>query len=188
MADNVFVHPAAINESENVGEGSRIWAYAHVMPEAVVGNAIEIGRACVAKEYRNRHELFLLWKGLALYLTHNRKRYLFGCCSLTSQDPAEGKRVMDHLTAKGHVHPEYRVRPRPEWVCYDADFSLDPAAAQEKVAIPKLFALYLRYRAKVCGEPALDRHFKTIDYLVLLDLADLDEHSRTMFFGGGRSG
>ncbi len=41
----------------------------------------------------------------------------------------------------------------------------------------------MRYGAKVCGEPAIDRFFKTIDYLVLLDLADLDDQSRKMFFG-----
>ena len=40
----------------------------------------------------------------------------------------------------------------------------------------------MRYGAKVCGEPAIDRQFKTIDYLVLLDVAAMDEHSHRMFF------
>ena len=152
------------------------------LPADVMQDTVEIGRACVAKEYRNRHVLFLLWKGLASYLTWNRKRYLFGCCSLTSQDPVEGKRVMEFLAREGHVHPTYRVTPQPGWECYGPDLELEPAAREQPVDIPKLFGLYLRYGAKVCSEPALDRHFKTIDYLVLFDLQDLDEHSRSIYF------
>jgi UDP-2-acetamido-3-amino-2,3-dideoxy-glucuronate N-acetyltransferase len=33
----VFVHPKGLCESEEVGEGTRIWAFAHVLPGAVVG-------------------------------------------------------------------------------------------------------------------------------------------------------
>jgi acetyltransferase-like isoleucine patch superfamily enzyme len=40
---NVFVHPNAICESEEVGPGTRIWAFAHVMQGAVVGRDCNIG-------------------------------------------------------------------------------------------------------------------------------------------------
>ena len=153
------------------------------LPEEVLADAVEIGRACVARPHRNRHVLFLLWTGLAVYLMQNRKRYLFGCCSLTSQDPVEGKRVMDHLENHGYVHPQVHVEPQPDWRCYVEPFepaSPPPAAA---VKLPKLFSLYLRYGAKVCGPPALDRFFKTIDYLVLFDRQDLDAEHRATFFG-----
>jgi putative hemolysin len=155
------------------------------IPADVLARAIEVGRACVAKEFRNRHALFLLWQGLAAYMLHNRKRYLFGCCSLTSQDPLLGRRVMDHLAASGQVHPTIEVQPQPDWRCYDeASPSPPTAGAPEAVKLPKLFSLYLRYGAKVCGPPALDRFFKTIDYLVLLDVEGLGADSRAMFFPG----
>jgi acetyltransferase-like isoleucine patch superfamily enzyme len=32
-----FVHPHALCESENVGPGTRVWAFAHVLPGAVIG-------------------------------------------------------------------------------------------------------------------------------------------------------
>lgn len=32
-----FVHPKAVVETEAVGEGTRIWAFAHVLPDAVIG-------------------------------------------------------------------------------------------------------------------------------------------------------
>lgn len=38
----VFVHPRGICESDAVGEGSRIWAFAHVLPGAVIGRDANI--------------------------------------------------------------------------------------------------------------------------------------------------
>jgi UDP-2-acetamido-3-amino-2,3-dideoxy-glucuronate N-acetyltransferase len=38
----VFVHPAGICESSHVGEGTRIWAFAHVLPGARIGRDCNI--------------------------------------------------------------------------------------------------------------------------------------------------
>lgn len=145
----------------------------------VLSNSVEIGRACILKEHRNGRVLFLLWRGLARYLTAARKRYLFGCCSLTSQNPHEGKQVMTTLEAGGHLHNEFRVNPQPDYLCYPENL---PARDAVEVKIPRLFQLYLSLGAKVCGPPAMDRRFKTIDYLVLLDTATMDENIRGMYF------
>jgi putative hemolysin len=151
-------------------------------PGGVIENAVEVGRACVAREHRNRQVLFLLWRGLAAYIDKNKKRFLFGCCSLTSQDVVEGKRVMDHLVSQGHVHQSFTVRPQPGWECYDERRPPEVPASEKKVDLPQLFRIYLRYGARVCGPPAIDRFFKTIDYLVVLDTAELDSETREMFF------
>ena len=42
-ASDIFVHPRALCESEQVGGGTRIWAFAHVMKGAVVGCDCNIG-------------------------------------------------------------------------------------------------------------------------------------------------
>lgn len=159
-----------------------------VLPPEVVARAMEVGRACIAREHRNRQVLFLLWKGLARYLAATGARYLFGCCSLTSQDPAEGLRVMAHFAGRGLLHPGLRVEPLPGLECADGGEAAtaggaagdgDPAA----IELPSLFRTYLRYGALVCGPPAIDREFKTIDFLVLLDSEALDRRSRALFFG-----
>jgi putative hemolysin len=149
------------------------------LPTDVVSAAMEVGRACVAQNYRNRHVLFLLWRGLAAYLTHNGKRYLFGCCSLTTQDPAEGIRALRQLQSDGHMHPELRVSPRPGLECR---LPQGDRAGHEEIRIPILFRTYLRYGAKVCGPPAIDREFKTIDFLVVLDVQALEPDLRRLFF------
>ena len=38
----VFVHPSGLCESEDVGDGTRIWAFAHVLPGAIIGRDCNI--------------------------------------------------------------------------------------------------------------------------------------------------
>jgi putative hemolysin len=47
---------------------------------------------------------------------------------------------------------------------------------------PRLFRAYLEISAKLCGPPAIDREFKTIDFLTLIDLKRLPDRMRTRFF------
>jgi len=42
MSVEVFVHPQGLCESSQVGKGTRIWAFAHVMKNAVVGEGCNI--------------------------------------------------------------------------------------------------------------------------------------------------
>ncbi len=41
-SDSYFVHPKALVESNEIGEGTRIWAFAHVMSGAVIGKHCNI--------------------------------------------------------------------------------------------------------------------------------------------------
>src|SRR5262249_51090730 len=99
--------------------------------------------------------------------------------SLTSQDAREGQRALELLQAQGHRHPQVFVPPRPGFECVAEGQAVAGAPA---VKIPRLFRTYLRYGAKVCSAPALDRQFKTIDFLVLFDLAELDAETARLFF------
>jgi UDP-2-acetamido-3-amino-2,3-dideoxy-glucuronate N-acetyltransferase len=42
-AEPVFVHPEALVESDEVGEGTQVWAFAHIMKGAVVGRSCKVG-------------------------------------------------------------------------------------------------------------------------------------------------
>lgn len=46
MADDVFIHPKALCESRDVGPGTRIWAFAHVMADAHIGSDCNICGHC----------------------------------------------------------------------------------------------------------------------------------------------
>src|SRR6266704_4612175 len=82
-------------------------------PYKRLGNSvIELGRACVHRDHRSSEVLYLLWRGIAQYAVHHGGRYLIGCSSLTSQDPAHGTAVYgamrDYL-----AEPPLRTAPQP---------------------------------------------------------------------------
>jgi putative hemolysin len=132
--------------------------------EPIRAQLIELGRACVHQQHRNLVVLGLLWKGIADYARARGGRYLCGCSSITSQDPAVGASAYADLYRKHLVESPWRTQPLPAFDC-----PLDQLA-EEAPKIPKLLRAYLSIGAKICGPPALDRQFKTIDFLTLLDL------------------
>ena len=136
---------------------------------------VELGRACVHRQHRNLIVLGLLWKGIAGYARQQGARYLIGCSSITSLDPAVGASVYTELCRKYLSPLPWRTRPRPEYDC-----PLD-RLTNEKVKIPKLLNAYLTVGSKICGPPALDRNFKTIDFLTMLDLDLLPPLARQRF-------
>jgi putative hemolysin len=144
---------------------------------AILAAAVEIGRACVAKAHRNGRVLHLLWRGLAAYLLWNGKHFLFGCCSLTTQDPAVAASVHRYLHQIGAIHPSVSVAVRAECRC-----NVEPTTQPSEPHIPALFRTYLTLGAKVCGEPAIDRQFKTIDWLVALDVHQIAPATYRTFF------
>jgi putative hemolysin len=136
---------------------------------------IELGRACVQRQHRNLVVLGLLWKGIADYARGHGGRYLLGCSSLSSQDPSIGASAYNEMYRRHLAPVEWRTRPRAEYEC-----ALEQLAA-EPLKLPKLLRAYLGIGAKICGPPALDRGFKTIDFLTLLDLETLPMSVRGRF-------
>lgn len=43
MSDPVFIHPKSLVESDTIGAGTRVWAFAHVMKGARIGERCNIG-------------------------------------------------------------------------------------------------------------------------------------------------
>lgn len=138
---------------------------------------VELGRACVHRQHRNLVVLGLLWKGIADYARQHGGRYLVGCSSLTSQEPAAGASAYTELCRNHLADSPWRTNPLPAHEC-----PLE-AVTEEPVSIPKLLRAYLTIGAKICGPPALDRQFKTIDFLSLLDLESLSPKTRERFLG-----
>jgi len=146
-------------------------------PRELMECSVELGRACVVREHREKAVLFLLWRGLMAYLLWNRKRFLFGCSSLTTQDPEEGLKAHDWLVREGHRHADFETPALPEYVCESAGHE----TFEGKYPIPRLFSTYLRHGAKITSPPALDRQFGTIDFLTLLDSEQFDRRLASIF-------
>ena len=144
--------------------------------EALRPNLVELGRACIHADHRNFAVLNLIWRGIAQYASAREAWYLVGCSSFSSQDPALGAAAYQSL--QNHlVSPNLRTIPHPTFHCpLERSAPISPK-------IPKLLATYLLVGAKICGPPALDREFKTIDFLTLIDLRQLSPRASQRFFG-----
>lgn len=145
------------------------------LPQEMLENAVELGRACVRQDHRNRRTLFMLWRGLAAYVLWHGKRWFFGCNSLPTESHLEGQRMMQYLQGHDHVHSELKASPRTNYACnWRGESHPDDTLPLQ---IPSLFGIYLRYGAKVCGQPAHDRRFHSIDFFTVVDLQEMDERT-----------
>jgi putative hemolysin len=144
--------------------------------ESLRSSIVELGRASIHREHRSFQVLSLLWRGIAAYTQGRQARYLIGCSSLTSQDPRVGS-AMYHSLQRHLTNSEFRTTPLPH---YDMPM-LQAESTNVKVQPPKLLRAYLSIGANICGRPALDREFKTIDFLTLLDLESMSSCARLRF-------
>ncbi len=99
---------------------------------------------------------------------------MLGCVSLEKTDPVIGWALYEYLSRENLVCKEFTGIPR-------TGFRLERPPRQEienvladeaglKKFIPPLFKGYLHLGALICGEPAIDRDFGTIDFFILLDI------------------
>lgn len=141
--------------------------------ESLRAQILELGRACIDRKHRSFEVLNLLWRGVAIYARGINARYLLGCSSLTSQDAGEGWAVYEQLRMFQSV-PELRTVPTPEYY-------MPPALPKESAKVPRLLRAYLSVGSQICGTPGLDRAFKTIDFLTLLDFEKISPAARARF-------
>lgn len=139
---------------------------------------VEISRACLHVEHRERSVLNLLWRAIILYSEARGIRYLIGCSSHPTQNVKLGAGMFASLTEANLAPAHLRTVPLP-------DHAIPPCAApgEPPMALPHLLRAYLAVGAKVCGPPALDPDFKTIDFLTMLDLETLTHAARRNLLG-----
>lgn len=188
VCDHLMVHDAATNKlvgtyrmqtgyraKGNLGfYGEGLFDFSPF--EKIRGQILELGRASVHQEYRNTPVLHMLWKGIAKYRERCGARYLIGCSSLPSQDENEGVALYEELRERHLIEPSLRTFPKPGHECHSSG---QPAKTPRP---PRLFRAYLNISARLCGPPAIDREFKTIDFLTLVDLEGIPQRVRTHFF------
>ena len=145
--------------------------------EGIRSEVLELGRASIDRDHRTSEVLTLLWRGIARYARFYQLRYLIGCSSLNSRDPREGWSMYRQL--EPFLAPE-PLRTRPT-AAYDLPAEAIEADPPVEVKVPKLLKTYIAVGARICGAPAWDREFGTIDFLTLLDLAQLSPAARSRF-------
>ena len=144
--------------------------------ESVRPQVLELGRASIAREHRTSEVLTLLWRGITQYAQHYGLRYFLGCSSLNTTDADEGWAIYEQLQAL-MTRPQFHTVPTPAFVLPPPGASPLPV-----VKVPKLLKTYLAVGSRICGPPACDREFGTIDFLTLMDLEEMTPAAKARFF------
>jgi putative hemolysin len=144
---------------------------------------LELGRSCVAIEYRDGKVIRLLFRGIAEYLRRCGADALMGCASIHGYDANDIAAVQEMLSRRFSADPELRVMPRRGFEVPSSPVMtlIDETSAFRK--LPPLFKGYLRLGAKICGPPAHDRQFGTTDFFVLARTRDIVHRYSRRFLG-----
>ncbi len=134
------------------------------------GEVLELGRSCVALEYRSRAVMQLLWSGIAAYVFRHRIDLMFGCASLPGTDPDALGPELAYLYYH-HLAPA-EIRPRALPQRYIDMRRVDPAALGDPrralTALPPLIKGYLRLGGFVGDGAVIDTQFNTTDVAVVV--------------------
>ncbi|MFI5322604.1 MAG: GNAT family N-acetyltransferase [Thermodesulfobacteriota bacterium] len=145
------------------------------------GVKLELGRACVHRDYRNGTGIALLWKGLSEYFKTIKAKYLFGCSSIGTTNIVEISLIYKYIKEL-YLSPEnFRVFPNEKHRIKELDYYLSAfdkfGIKTESIEdfIPPLLKSYLKAGSVICGEPAIDNKFKCSDFFTVLDLETLSK-------------
>lgn len=143
------------------------------------GAKLEMGRVCIAEDYRTGVVLSLMWRALARYCTLSGVDYLFGCSSIHTTNPAVARDLSQHFM-NGYSSSEYNVRPLPYYDFSDLMDNQNESTVTTEIdqLIPPILKFYLKSGAKIYGRPAIDRVFQCVDFFTILKI----EEGESFFF------
>lgn len=132
------------------------------------GRKLEVGRTCVAAEFRQGSAIGVLWSGLAGFIHLQGFDYLFGCASVPlGEQDVQAAAIMNRLRRQALAPESLRVTPRVPLLTARVPDGID-------APLPALLRAYVRLGAKACGEPCRDTDFRVADVLMLLNVDELN--------------
>lgn len=133
------------------------------------GEILELGRSCVAPEYRGRAVMQLLWRGIGAYVARHRIELMFGCASLHGTNPEAHAQALSYLHYFHEAPPELRLKALPERYTNMALLPREAVDAKRAfVALPALVKGYLRLGGYVGDGAVIDHEYNTIDVGVVV--------------------
>lgn len=138
---------------------------------------LEVGRSCVAADYRRGAVMQLLWLGIAEYMAENDVGILFGCASFPGSDPAVHAEALSYLHHHHLAPPELRTRALGARHIGMDMLPKDrvPAGGAVAAGLPPLIKAYLRLGGYVGDGAVIDHQFNTVDVCVIVEASRIAE-------------
>ena len=132
-------------------------------------SVVELGRACVHKDYRNGAVIISLWSELGKFMKANNYEKMIGCSSISLLDGGQyASDVYNYLSIQNKINYNYGIEPK-------RSFDVLKYSKKQNVQLPSLLKGYIRIGAEVCGNPAYDENFRTADFFTLFDINKINE-------------
>lgn len=136
--------------------------------EHLLPHTVELGRACVHRDYRHGGTVMLLWSGLLKFMQEQKLEYMIGCGSMSMADGGHFAASLYRKLSQTYLcPPEYRVFPH-------LPLPLQALRDDVPAECPALIKGYLRAGAYICGEPAWDAEFNCADVLIMMPMSRLN--------------
>ena len=146
---------------------------------------LELGRSCLAPDYRGGTGMFRLWNALAAYVTEHDIEILFGTASFHGTNIDALAPALSVLSSRHLAPPELRVR------AIDGHYQpmdLMTVQGQDRVKAmlntPALIKAYLRLGGFVGDGAFVDHDFNTTDICLILDTARMNAAQRAIYTRG----
>ena len=147
---------------------------------------LELGRSCVARDYRRGVAMHLLWNGLADYVGQVGAEILFGVASFHGTDPQKIAHALSFLNANHLAPPDLSVKALPPNAARMDLLPPDQIDRREAMRqTPALIKAYLRLGGFVGDGAYIDRAFNTIDVCLLMDTARMTDRYRNYYARDG---
>lgn len=148
------------------------------------GPFLELGRACIQKNFRKGSVISLLWRRIAEYMKLSGASILFGCSSIKINEPREAALVYRYLSEQNLVTHNYLCQPTKNfrmkafdaWYAYFGKELSEMQTREAEELVPPLLKSYLKLGAKIACEPAFDEDFDCVDLLTILHKEDLAQN------------
>lgn len=135
------------------------------------GTKLELGRACVHKDFRTGTVISLLWKGLLEYAKRSETKYLFGCSSIPKKDFGSYPFLIEDLKRKDALITDFKISVKTP---YTLPFLIQPDPERAKNRpMGSLMNMYLLAGAKFSSVCAYDKEMECLDLMTILDLTKL---------------
>ena len=145
-------------------------------------NFLEIGRACVHKNYRGQIALHLLWLGLGKYVLKQDINIMFGVASFNGSDPTLFSSALSLLSHKYSASKELEFKAlTPNSVDMNMISVQELDYRKAILQMPSLIKAYLRMGARVGEGAFVDTNFNTVDIGVIIKVKLMNRKYKKLY-------
>ena len=140
------------------------------------GEVLELGRACVHKDFRSKVVMQMLWNGLAAYMFDFDIKLMFGCGSFLGTDVNSAKEALSYLYYNHTADGKLEINARTENA---VPYPLVPKEEIDErkafISLPTMIKGYLRVGCKVSKSIFVDYSFNTFDVCIIFETKNLKQ-------------